>query len=279
MVTLPQLKTELILVTVICLSAIESLALSNPTRTRPGKDLSEFQDTFWRVTSLRGSHADVSNVVVEIQREDVVFTTPLCFSLYGFEYKPTGLEFSSSPSVYSNVSRKNWAHREIAKVFESDLQKTRSYQLSEDTLSFVSEDRKSLIVLQPLQQVGIENRRWRIAKYRADANQQTDKDGLIGARQTAEITFLNGGVYGSPTCGGWAGGYKLSGKQLTVNADVILAGFCPPDEWSESLTVVEAFRGELSIEEADDHILLDDKDGRARVWLVPFGLSPPVPSK
>lgn len=49
----------------------------------------------------------------------------------------------------------------------------------------------------------LENRRWRIAKYRADDGQQTDKDGLIDAWRTAKITFQGNGVYGSPTCGDW----------------------------------------------------------------------------
>jgi len=76
----------------------------------------------------------------------------------------------------------------------------------------------------------IENRRWRIAKYRADDGQQTDKDGLIDAWRTAEITFQGGSVSGSPTCGGWQGSYKLSGRRMAVDADVILFGLCPPEQ-------------------------------------------------
>jgi heat shock protein HslJ len=269
----------LIPITVICLLAVASVALNNSSLPQLGKDLSEFQDTFWHLTRLRGSHADFSGVVIEIQREDIVFTTPLYFSLYAFEYKPTGLEFSSSPSAYSDVSRKNWAHREIARVFESALHKARSFDPNQNSLALVGEDRQPLIVLQSFRPQGIENRRWRIAKYRPEAGQQSDKDELIDARQTAEITFLNGGVYGSPTCGGWTGGYKVSRKQLTVVADVILAGVCPPEEWSENLAVLKAFKGELSIEEAEDQILLRDNDGRARVRLVPFGLSLSGPTK
>ncbi len=125
----------------------------------------------------------------------------------------------------------------------------------------------------------VENRRWRVAKYRADDGQQTDKDGLIDAWRTAEITFQGGGVYGSPTCGGWSGGYKLSGRRMAVDADVILFGFCPPEAWSESLAVVRAFKGELSIEKAGDEILLRGKDGRARARLAPIGLPLSFPTK
>lgn len=55
---------------------------------------------------------------------------------------------------------------------------------------------------------------------------------------------------------------------MDVHADVMLRGFCPPEEWSESLAVVKAFKGELSIQKAGDEILLRGKDGRARVRLV-----------
>jgi heat shock protein HslJ len=124
----------------------------------------------------------------------------------------------------------------------------------------------------------IENRGWRIAKYRADG-QQTDEDGLINAWRTAKITFQGGGVYGSPTCGDWGGSYKLSGRRIDVDADVGLIGLCLPEAWSESLAVVKAFKGELSIEKAGDEILLRGKDGRARVRLVPIGLPPSFPTK
>ena len=125
----------------------------------------------------------------------------------------------------------------------------------------------------------IENRRWRIAKYRADDGQQTDEDGLIDAWRTAEITFQGGGVYGSPTCGRWGGSYKLSGRRIDIDADVGVIGLCLPEAWSESLAVVKAFKGELSIEKAGDEIVLRGKDGRARVRLVPLGLLPSFPTK
>jgi len=130
-----------------------------------------------------------------------------------------------------------------------------------------------------LEVFSIENRRWRIAKYRVDDGRQTDNDGLIDARRTAEITFQGGSVSGSPTCGGWSGSYKLSGRRIDVDADVSLIGLCLPEAWSESLALVKAFKGELSIEKAGDEILLLDKDGRARARLVPIGLPPSFPTK
>jgi heat shock protein HslJ len=280
MLTMRVLKRVLIFFTVICLSAGASIALNDSSRTRPGKDLSELQGTFWHLTELQGTHSDFSGVVIDIDRYGVTFSAPRYFRSFPFEYKTTTTRLKFYPaSAYSDVTKGNKSQRQIAKQFEKGLYMIRFYDLHDGRLTFLAEDRHPIMVLQSLRQEGIENRRWRIAKYRDDAGQQTDDQGVVDARGIPEITFLNGLVFGSPTCGGWTGGYKLSGKQLTVVADFILAGYCPPEEGSESLAVVKAFNGELSIEEAEDQILLRDKDGRARVRLVPFGLPPSGPTK
>ena len=65
---------------------------------------------------------------------------------------------------------------------------------------------------------GIENRRWRIAKYRGDDTQKGDEQGLVNAAKTAEITFSKGRIRGSKTCGGLVGTYTLAGDRLTVQA-------------------------------------------------------------
>jgi heat shock protein HslJ len=279
MLTMRVLKRVLIPFTVICLSAVASVALDNSSRTRPGKDLSELQDTFWHLTELQGTHSDLSDVVIDIVRYGITFTAPRYFRSFPFEYKTTTRLKVYPASAYSDVTKGNTSQWQIAKQFEKGLYVIRFYDLHDGRLTFLSEDRHPIMVLQSLRQEGIKNRRWRIAKYRDDAGQQTDDQRLVDARGIPEITFLNGLVFGSPTCGGWTGGYKLSGKQLTVVADFILAGYCPPEEGSGSLAVVKAFNGELSIEEAEDQVLLRDKDGRARVRLVPFGLPPSGPTK
>jgi len=119
----------------------------------------------------------------------------------------------------------------------------------------------------------IESRKWRIAEYRADDGQQTDKNGL------AVITFQSGGVTGHVMCGRLTGFYKLSGTRLEVDTGFSLFGFCPREELSESDAVVKAFKRELTVQKAGDEILLLGKDGRARMRLVPFGLPPSGPTK
>ena len=274
------LKRVLVSFTAISLLAVASIALDNSSQTRPGKDLTELQDTFWHLTELQGTHPDFSGVVIDINSYAITFSAPRYFRSFHFEYETTTTRLKFYPaSAYSDVTKSNRSKWQISKQFEKDLYMIRFYDLHEGKLTFFAEDRHPIMVLQSLPQEGIENRRWRIAGYRGDAGQQPENQGLVDARSTAEITFLNGLIFGSPTCGGWAGSYALSGKQLTVVADALLAGYCPPDEWAESLAVVKAFKGELSIEEAENQILLRDKDGKAWARLVPFGLRPPGPTK
>ena len=70
------LKSALIFFTVICLLAGASIALNDSSRTRPGKDLSELQGTFWHLTELQGTHSDFSGVVIDIDRYGVTFSAP-----------------------------------------------------------------------------------------------------------------------------------------------------------------------------------------------------------
>jgi heat shock protein HslJ len=116
----------------------------------------------------------------------------------------------------------------------------------------------------------IENRGWRIAKYRGDGTQKGDEQGLVDAAKTAEITFSKGRIRGSPTCGGLSGTYTLSGNRLTIHAEFFLAGFCPDDQSAQNKLVLSALTDQLRIEEQGDPVLLRDKDGKARVLLVPY---------
>lgn len=117
---------------------------------------------------------------------------------------------------------------------------------------------------------GLENRRWRIAKYRANGSNKGNEHGLIEAAKTAEITFAKGHIQGSPTCGALGGTYEFSGDQLTVQADFILNGFCPSEQLAQNQEVLNAFKGSLRVEEKDDRIVLRDKSGQVRLLLVPY---------
>jgi heat shock protein HslJ len=117
---------------------------------------------------------------------------------------------------------------------------------------------------------GLENRRWRIARYRGDGTKKGDEQGLVEAAKPAEITFAKNRIHGSAGCGALDGTYQLSGNQLTVHADFVLAGLCLPEQFAQNQQILNAFKGDLRVEQVDDHIVLLDTSGQARVLLVPY---------
>jgi heat shock protein HslJ len=117
---------------------------------------------------------------------------------------------------------------------------------------------------------GIENRRWRIAKYRGDGTQKSHEQGLIDAAKTAEITFAKGRLHGSPGCGALVGTYRLSGDRLIIQADFVLGGLCPREESVQNQLILTALKGDLRMEEKGGNILLRDTSGKARLLLAPY---------
>ena len=238
---------------------------------QPGRDLSELQDSFWHLARLRGSQADLSGVTVDIGKGQVTFSTVLYFAAFPFRYKLAGVKFFPAWShTIASDNSESQRDKQLANVFENTLHKISSYDLSQDSLTFFGNDQEALIVLNSLRQQGIENRRWRIAKYRGDGNQHSDEEGLVDATESADITLLHGRVEGSPGCGAWVGTYKVSGDHVTVNAQWALAGLCYPAGFAQDRLVENAFKGELQIEENGDHILLRDMTREARILLVPY---------
>jgi heat shock protein HslJ len=116
----------------------------------------------------------------------------------------------------------------------------------------------------------LENRRWRIAEYLADESNKGDQPQLTKATKTAEITFTQGHIDGSPTCGVLYGTYQLSGDKLTVQANFMLNGRCFPEQEAQNQRVLNAFRGLLRVEEQDDRIVLRDRSGQVRILLVHY---------
>jgi heat shock protein HslJ len=235
------------------------------------KDLSELQDSFWHLAKLQGSQADLSGVTIDIGKGQITFSTVSYFASFPFRYKLAGLKFfpAWSHTIASNESESQRDER-LANLFENSLHRISSYDLSQGSLTFLGNHQETLIILNSVRQQSIENRRWRVAKYRGDGNQHSDEEGLVDATEPAEITFLHGRVEGSPGCGGWVGTYKVSGDRVTVNAQWVLAGLCFPEGFAQDRLVENAFKGELLIEENGDHILLRDLSRKARILLVPY---------
>jgi len=250
---------------------------------QPGSDLSELEDTFWHLTQLEGSSADFADLVVNIGPRQVTFSTPSYQTSFPFHYKMAGLVFVPDDRHDPPEDRKLSQDEQTAKVFEKVLREIGSYEAGPNSVTFFGKDRQPIMVINSFPRRTIENRRWRIAKYRGDSSpsvmvlgrrlpitQQADKDGLVDAYDYAEVTFLNGHVTGSPGCGGWWGTYKLLGNQLTFDATLSLFGTCPDEDFVQNGLVESAFRAAVRIEEKGDHVLLRDKDRNVQIILVPY---------
>ena len=238
---------------------------------QPGKDLSELQNTFWHLAKLEGSRTDLSGVIIEIEKGGIAFSTVSYSTGVSFDYSLSGLQFPpATPLVQSSNNRQSWRDERIAKLFADAFRRTNSYHLSRGNLTFFGQNQHELLVLGPVQEVGIENRRWHIAKYRGDMSQPPDEEGLVDAVEPADITFLQGRVAGSTGCGAWFGTYRISGDHVTVQAGSILGGACNPAGYKQGPLVEEAFKGELRIKEKGENILLRDVTGKARSLLIPY---------
>jgi len=235
-----------------------------------GKDLSEFQDSFWHMTKLEGTDSDLSEVIIEIANRDITFSTASYSASYPFRYSLSGLELFPAWYTTSSNNEQSRRNKPVAQLFPDALSKTSSYVFNQETLTFLDKEGQPIVVLKPLQLKGIENRRWRIAKYRGVGSKHADDEGLVDATESADITFMHGRVEGSPGCGGWVGTYRLSGDRLTVEAQWALAGLCYSAGLEQDRLVEDAFKGELQVEENGDHILLRDMTGKARILLVPY---------
>lgn len=241
---------------------------------RPGSDLYELRDTFWHLALLEGSSAELSNAIIYFRDSgngDVTFSTPSCFYSFPFQYHVAGLEFypvwSQSDGGQGSLAIQD---RQAAKTFESVLHQVASYKQSQGNVIFWDKDRRPIMVLKSFAKTGIENRRWRVAKYRRDGASQADIEGLIDVKSPAEITFVNGRADGSPGCGGWAGTYMLSGDRFTFKGGWFLAGRCLSVEEAQNDPADGALKRASHIEQAGSDIFLRDVSGKAQILLIPF---------
>ncbi len=128
-------------------------------------------------------------------------------------------------------------------------------------------------------QTVIENRQWRITKYRGDGSGQTNTEDLIDTKNNAWISFSNGHVGGSPGCGGWNGSYQLTAGELAFQAKWWVMGFCSEEDINNNSLVEKAFLAGSRIEPGDNEILLRDKNGNAQILLAPYIVGEPVSMK
>jgi len=246
--------------------------------SQPDNDISELRDTFWRLNKLHGSTWNGSGVVIDVivrvltpdeAHGIVTFSTPAYFISFPlFVDKSAGLKFSPAYAHGGMAENGRFPKdQETGKIFGEYLQRTCCYELRGGTLTLMDRERNELIVLSALQQKGLENRRWRIAKYRGDDNDLKQNSELVDAKEPADVVFMNGRVEGSPGCGGWAGTYVISGDNLTSDVGINLAGLCSSGQ--QSYLVERALKGTRRVQQEGNGILLMN-GSKAQLLLVPF---------
>jgi heat shock protein HslJ len=235
---------------------------------QPGKDLSELHDTFWKLNQLEGSAVGLSNAIVNIEESQITLSTPAYSAFSPFQHMLTGPKFQISQPDSPYIETLQPTDRQVVNAFENSLQKIASYETQQSTLTFYDKDRHPLFILNPIQSTGIENRQWRIARYRGYDSPQADKEGLIDTKYDASIVFSNGRVKGSPGGGMWGGTYKLSGDELAFDGGFWYEGAWSGDQLDQGYAVSKAFKGDRRIEHRGDQILLRDKSGQAQILLV-----------
>lgn len=247
----------------------ETLVVLSPMKT--GNDLSDLQDSFWRLSKLDGMDTKSPDIVIWIDQGQVTLSMPSILHSYPFRYELAGLKFFPAWRNGVDRSKTDFAEgQKVAVAFEASLHRVANYHLEGEHLIFSDKDQRRLMVLDRLRALGLETQHWRIVKYRSAEESAADRDGLTIAAEFADVTFLQGRVFGTPGCGGWVGSYSLQGDTLAFNADFMLAGLCRPAETAQGEWVVKAFKGKLRIEDRGNGILLRRSDGRAAVVLVKY---------
>jgi heat shock protein HslJ len=229
------------------------------------------RDSFWRVTAVQGSAADLADITARIlivtpdgANGTITFSTPSWLLALPFSYDGTNLTFGPAFARTGHADQGT----QFDTAFERALSETCCYDLRDGLLTFANQMRKPTVVLSAIPQQGFENRRWHIIKYRGKGSHQTDD--LIEVEHPADVTFMNGRVDGLAGCGGWTGTYSLDGNVLTTDVGTILAGRCSSSELEEQYWLEKDLKGKSRIEQSGTNLLLRAGDGGALLLLAPF---------
>src|SRR5215471_8118095 len=130
----------------LCLVAT---AMSGPSvMAQPDVRLSDMRETFWRLATIDGVAEAHDNAVVRITDGTVDFSSPCFYASYPF-HDDLG-RFGVSPPW--NSAEKCAGHSQsLSGGIESELKRTRRFELSGATLTFLDDQHQPLISLVRLQ--------------------------------------------------------------------------------------------------------------------------------
>jgi hypothetical protein len=170
---------------------------------------------------------------------------------------------------YGSEARCNREVPPIVESFDSTIPKAKVPQISGDMVSLLDADGQPLFVLKRLTATGLENRKWQISSF-FDGTSLVSTRGKFTYPLVSHITFVHGGVHGSPGCGGFFGEYSVLGEHAKITASAFLGGYCPPGEFELSGTICGALSGDRIPEHDGERLVLRDPQGRIQIVLTPW---------
>ncbi len=221
--------------------------------------------SFWTLTSFADGPQN-ADAIFYFEGQLLSLDIPCYRRSWAYEYYEGGGMRFSNPAVWM------WCKDDmppIVEAFDSTIPKVRVSRVNGDVLSLLDGNGRALFVLKRLIATGLENRKWYISSF-------FDGNALVATRErfsfpfSSRVTFIHGGLDGSPGCGGFMAHYLMSGQQLTIWASYVLGGWCPRGEMESSGVVCKALSGKRSVEQDGDRLILRDDQGRVQIVLTPW---------
>jgi prepilin-type processing-associated H-X9-DG protein len=240
--------------------AAGAMTLEWPGAAWPETRLSELQGTFWRLDRIHGIADGQANGILRISKHYIEVSAGCHYALFTFDHGPGAFRSTESRGMRTGS---HCPAMPTMPAIEAGLAKVKRHAVDADSMTLLDDRGRSVMALSRITANGLENREWSISEY-------WDGKALVAAEHEAYIAFWDGHVAGSPGCGGFLGGYTLSGEHLDFHATVLLAGSCPEPALTQMRRAAEAFDGVVRVRHDQlGRTVLQDAQSLTRVVLRP----------
>jgi hypothetical protein len=245
----------------------------NDWTAKPQVNFSKLGVTYWRVEE---PWAD-TDTVVTIDSWHIDYSSPCDQASFPYNQR---LDLQGWLEVFP-VSKEKWCGQLPSEAFLRFYFLLRQSDLATSSEPFVVLGDSPYIEplrLRRFEPVGLELRRWVIAKY-LDGASLTAPDlrypdhehpqGPLSTMRPPTITFNRGDLEGTPSCGALVGGYTLAGQSLKLHAGFMLLGWCPANLLRQNDRVLAALRRATRVDPNGAQTLLRGDKGEVEVVLAP----------
>lgn len=256
---------------VVVVAIVMSLALAGCAMSSLSRGPAPFgsTSTFWGLTSFPGAPIE-GDAILELEGQSLSLDIP-CYRR-SWAYNATTRRFTNA---WESEPRCGETIPPVVELFDQEMPTVSDVRVSDDQLSLRDANGRLVLSGRRLISSGIENRNWEIEAY-FDGHSVVRTRDTFNRRKASTVTFIHGSLHGSPGCGGLIGSYSAAGRQITIEAGVILAGTClrrgshrSVDEWPLNQPVLNALNGVRTVERRGERIILKDSTGAVQVVLAP----------